>query len=173
MDILENREAWEAHFKANWLAHYEETGETNWKLYQYSKNEDSPSGKAIDLSQSKLLFVTSSGAYLKDSQDAYDAANPLGDYTVRTFPFATDFSEIAYAHDHYDHQYVDDDPQSLMPLRLLETMQSEGIIGELADTVVSFHGYAPYATRVVDETIPQILAIAKEMEVDAALLVPV
>jgi len=173
LEILENRQAWEDHFKANWLAHYEETGETNWKLYQYSKNEEAPSGKAIDLSQSKLLFVTSSGAYLKDSQEAFDAPELLGDYTVRTFPQSTDLGDIAFAHEHYNHQYVDQDPQSVLPLRLLETMQSEGIIGELAETVVSFHGYTPIVTRVIDETIPQIISIAKEQNVDAALLVPV
>lgn len=172
MEILENREVWLEHFKANWLAHYQETGETNWKLYQYSKNEEAPSGKAIDLSQSKLLFVTTSGAYLKDSQEAFDAPNLLGDYTVRTFPFATDFSEIAFAHEHYNHKYVEDDPQSLIPLRLLEEMQSEGIIGELADTVISFHGYTPDVTRILDEVIPKIVGLAKDQQVDAVLLVP-
>ncbi|MEO1287111.1 MAG: glycine/sarcosine/betaine reductase selenoprotein B family protein [Chloroflexota bacterium] len=172
MKILENREAWAAHFKANWLAHYEETGETNFKLYEYVRNDETPSGEALDLSQSKLLFVTSSGAYLKNSQDPFDAPNPLGDYSVRTFSSATPFSEIAFAHEHYSHEYIDQDPQSLMPLRLLETMQADGVIGELADNVVSFHGYTPDVTRVLDETIPEILGIAKEQQVDAALLVP-
>lgn len=173
MDILENREAWAEHFEANWLAHYEKTGETDFKQYQYVKNENAPSGKAIDLSQSKLLLVTSSGAYLRDSQTAFDAPNPLGDYTVRTFTQSTDLAEIAFAHEHYNHQYVDQDPQSVLPLRILEDMQSEGIIGELANTVISFHGYTPDVRRLLDETIPQIMGLAKEQQVDVALLIPV
>lgn len=173
MDILENREAWIEHFEANWLAHYEKTGETDFKQYEYVKNENAPSGKAIDLSQSKLLLVTSSGAYLKKSQTAFDAPNPLGDYTVRTFPQRTDLAEIAFAHEHYNHQYVDQDAQSVLPLRILEDMQSEGIIGELAETVVSFHGYTPDVRHLLDETIPQVMGLAKEQQVDAALLIPV
>ena len=173
MDILENREAWAEHFEANWLTHYEKTGETDFKQYQYVRNEEAPSGKAIDLSQSKLLLVTSSGAYLRDSQTAFDAPNPLGDYSVRTFPHSTDLTEIAFAHEHYNHQYVDQDVQSVLPLRILENMEAEGIIGELAETVVSFHGYTPDVRRLLDETIPQIIGLAKGQQVDAALLIPV
>ncbi|MGB7340038.1 MAG: glycine/sarcosine/betaine reductase selenoprotein B family protein [Phototrophicaceae bacterium] len=172
MDILENREAWQAHFEANWLAHYEKTGETNFKLYEYSRNEDAPSGKAIDLSQSKLLFVTSSGAYLKASQTAFDAANPLGDYSVRLIPQSSRLDDLAFAHEHYDHQYVDQDPQSLVPLRILESLQADGVIGELAENIVSFHGYTPNVSIILDELIPQIIGLAKDQQVDAALLVP-
>ena len=171
MDILENREAWSAHFEENWLAHFNATGETDWKQYQYSKNDAAPDGAAIDLSQSKLLFVTSSGAYLKDSQEPFDAPNLLGDYSVKTFPHSTPLDAIAFAHEHYNHQYVDQDKQSVLPLRLLETMQAEGIIGELAESVVSFHGYTPDVRRILDETIPQIVGLAKQQQVDAALLI--
>ncbi|GAB5491152.1 MAG: hypothetical protein Phog2KO_13670 [Phototrophicaceae bacterium] len=173
MNILENRKEWEAHFKANWLAHYEKTGETDWKQYQYVKNTEAPSGKAIDLSQSKLLLVTSAGAYLRDSQTAFDASNLMGDYTVKTFPQSTNLADIAFAHEHYNHQYVDQDPQSVLPLRILEDMQAEGIIGELAENIVAFHGYTPNISRLLDETIPQIIGLAKDQQVDCALLIPV
>lgn len=173
MKILENLDAWAEHFEANWLAHYEKTGETDWKQYQYVKNETAPSGKALDLSQSKLLVVASAGAYLKDSQTAFDASNLMGDYSVRTFPHSTDLADIAFAHEHYNHQYVEQDAESVLPLRILETMQAEGIIGELAETVVSFHGYTPDIRRLLDETISQIIGLAKDQQVDAALLIPV
>ena len=172
MQIIENRADWEAHFEANWLKYYHEHDETNWKIYQYPKNETAPSGSAIDVSQSKLLFVTTSGAYLKDTQEAYDADSKIGDYSIRLIPQSTDLHALAFAHTHYNHMWIDSDPQVLVPLRLLETMVSEGKIGSLAENIVAFSGYMPDVSRVIDELIPQIVGIAKDQQVDAALLVP-
>lgn len=172
MEILENRDEWKAHFENNWLKYYHEHDETNFKIYQYAKNETAPSGAAIDLSQSKLLFVTTAGAYLKDSQDAFDADSKLGDYSIRTFPQSTDLHALAFAHTHYNHMWIDSDSQVLVPLRVLEAMVGEGKIGSLAETVVSFSGYMPDVSRVLDELIPEVVGMAKEQQVDAALLVP-
>lgn len=172
VEILENREAWQQYFEANWLAHYQRTGETDFKQYQYSRNEETVSGKGIDLNQSRLLFITTSGAYLKDSQPPFDAASALGDYTLRTFSIDTPLDQLAFAHDHYNHKYVDADAQVLVPLRHLQVMVNEGKIAELAPTVISFSGYMPNVPRVLDEIIPPIIGIAKDQQADAALLVP-
>lgn len=172
MDILENRDVWYDHFKQNWLAHYEATGETNFKIYQHPKNETAPNGKGVNLATSKLILITSAGGYLKNSQSPFDAPNPLGDYSIRTFPMTTSFTEIDFAHDHYDHTAVNADPQVLLPLRHLEDLVNEGIIGSLHDTVISYSGYLPISTRTVDELFPQILKLVNESGAQAALLVP-
>lgn len=172
MEILEDREAWVAEFEENWLAHYQATGETNWKIYNRPKNEVAPSGKGIDLASSRLVLISSAGGYLKASQKAYDAENVLGDYTTRIFPTNTPFEALAYAHTHYNHTVVDADPQVLLPLRHLEAMLEEGKIGELAENVISFSGYQPIVTQVLDELIPTIVRAVQQEEVDAALLVP-
>ncbi|MCL4252294.1 MAG: hypothetical protein KJ043_00775 [Anaerolineae bacterium] len=172
MDILENRDAWYEHFKQNWLAHYEATGETNFKIYQHPKNEHAPTGKGVDLSQSKLILISSAGGYLKNSQTPFDAPNPLGDYSLRTFPLSTPFSEIDFAHDHYDHTAVNTDPQVLLPLRHLEDLVAEGVIGAVHDTVISYSGYLPISPRTVDELYPQVLKLVNESGAHAALLVP-
>jgi len=172
VEIVENLAGWEATFREGWLAHFEKTGETKWDLYNRPNNKTAPGGPAIDLSKSRLGFITTSGAYLDASQEPFDAPNLLGDYTIRTFPTATPFSAIAYAHTHYDHTAVNEDPQVLMPLRHLESMVGEGIIGELAPAVISFCGYQPDVGRVVRETIPAVVAAAKAEAWQAALLVP-
>lgn len=172
MEIVEKLAAWSEHYKANFLAHYEATGETNFKDYEYVRNDETPSGKALDLSSSKLVFITSSGAYLKDSQAAYDAEHALGDYTTRAIPQSTPLSDLAFAHTHYDHKWIDEDTQSLVPLRLLESLQAEGKIGSLGETVVSFHGYTPDVSRIVNELVPQVVGMVKDQAADAALLVP-
>ncbi|MDH3675310.1 MAG: glycine/sarcosine/betaine reductase selenoprotein B family protein, partial [Anaerolineae bacterium] len=79
---------------------------------------------------------------------------------------------IAYAHDHFDHMAVDQDPQVLLPLRHLAEMVADGRLGDLAPSTISFMGYQPDVGRVVNEMIPAIIEVAQTEEVDAALLVP-
>jgi D-proline reductase (dithiol) PrdB len=172
VEILEDRAAWQARFRATWLAHYQETGEIDWQLYPRPKNKTAPAGPGIDLGQSRLMLITSSGAYLRASQSPFDAENPLGDYSIRTLAVDTPTDELAYAHTHYDHAAVLEDPQVLLPRQHLAQMVDDGRIGELAPSVVSFMGYQPVITRLIDETIPAILAVAQREKTDAALLAP-
>lgn len=172
MEILENRDQWYAAYRAGWLAHLQETGQFDWKRYVHPRNSAAPAGRGIDLTKSRLMLITSSGAYLPALQEPFDAPHPIGDYSLRLFPSDTPFAALAYAHDHYDHTAVNADPQVLVPLRHLEALVAEGEIGELSLSVISFSGYMPDATRLIDETIPQIIKAAKEEQVRAVLLVP-
>jgi hypothetical protein len=172
MDIVENLDEWQAEFDSTWLAHFKETGETDWKIYPKPNNKTAPSGEGVDLSQSRLLFITTAGGYLKDSQEPFDAADDLGDYTLRRFPISTPFEELAYSHEHYDHADIEADPQVLLPLRHLEGLVADGTIGELVPNVVSYMGYQPQVRRIVEELIPSIVDIALAEKAHAALLVP-
>jgi len=173
MNILENRDEWYEQYKSGWLRHYEETGEIKWDLYKLPNNQRAPAtGKAIDLTQSRLLLISSAGAYLPATQEPYDAENALGDYTIRHIAMNSTPAEIAFAHTHYDHSAVNEDQQVLLPIGHLHDLVAEGLIGELAPDLISFMGYQPDAVRVAEETTPAIVAAAKEMGVQAALLVP-
>ncbi len=172
MEIIENRSEWEQTFTEGWLAHYHATGETKWDLYNRPDNKTAPSGKAINLKQSKILLVSSAGSYIEGSQEAYDAENDLGDYTIRMIPSDIALDRLAYAHTHYDHTAVNMDAQVLIPLGHLADMVSAGEIGSLTDNFVSFMGYQPNISQVIDETIPAIVAAAKTEGATGVLLVP-
>ncbi len=172
MEILENKAEWEATYCDGFLAHYEAKGELDFKQYKRVRNQSAPGGKGIDLSASRLVVISTAGFYLHDSQIPFDAANKLGDYSIRLFPSSTPASAVDIAHEHYDHKYVKEDLQVLLPMRHLEAMVEEGIIGEIAPSVVNFSGYQPDVIRVVDEMIPQIMGEMKKEQVNAALLVP-
>jgi hypothetical protein len=172
VDIVENLDGWASDFEANWLKHFQETGETNWKIYNRAKNESAPGLPGINLSQSRLLFISSAGGYLKGEQEPFNAADDLGDYSVRLFSVDTPFSRIAYAHDHYDHTAVESDPQVLLPLQHLQDMVAEGKIGSVSPEIISFHGYQPDVRRIVHELIPDVLTHVDNEKVEGALLVP-
>lgn len=172
MEIIENRAAWQSEFEDDWLKHYQETGTLDWEHHRIVRNKTAPLGKAVALEQSRLMLISSAGGYLKAEQEPFDAANDLGDYTVRAFPATINPDELAFAHEHYDQSAVHEDQQVLLPLAHLQERVAAGAIGELAPSVVNFMGYQPLATRVVDETIPAILEIVKHEQINAALLVP-
>ncbi|TES92327.1 MAG: hypothetical protein E3J88_01210 [Anaerolineales bacterium] len=173
MAIIENPLEWLKDFHQGFLAHLEKTGELDWKKYVRPRNRLAPSGGGIDLAASRLMLISSAGGYLPANQEPFDEHNPLGDYTIRIIPTDTPFPEIEFAHNHYDHKFVEADPQVLIPLQNLEDMANEGKIGEFTSEFVSFSGYQPNVIRVVKELVPAILKVAKENEVQAALLVPV
>jgi hypothetical protein len=172
MDILENRDAWYSAYRDGWLRHYEESGETKWDLYQLPNNQTAPAGQGLDLAQSRLVLISSAGGYLPATQPPFDAEHALGDYTIRRFPVTTAPHQIAFAHTHYDHTAVNADQQVLLPLAHLQDLVREGVVGALVPDLISFMGYQPDAVRVVDETIPAIVAAAQAMGAQAALLVP-
>jgi D-proline reductase (dithiol) PrdB len=172
MDVLENRDRWYSEYRQGWLAHFQQTGELDWERYQRPTNKEVPVGPGLDLGQARLMLISTAGGYLKGQQEPYDAANPLGDYGLRTFPTSTSFDQIAFAHEHYDHRAVNEDPEVLLPLRDLEIMQAAGQFGELAESVISLMGYQPDVTRTLDETIPAVISTASAAQANAALLVP-
>lgn len=172
MEILENREQWIASFRDGWLAHYRQTGEFDWKRYPRIKNRVAPTGQGIDLSASRLILISSAGGYLPEKQQPFDAGHPIGDYTIRSFQTSTPLDQLAFAHDHFDHAAVNQDQQVLVPLRHLEDLVAEGVIGELASSVISIMGYQPDVARLIEETIPAIVQAAQAEQVHAALLVP-
>ncbi|MEJ2750386.1 MAG: glycine/sarcosine/betaine reductase selenoprotein B family protein [Anaerolineae bacterium] len=172
MDIVENFEQWQVDYFEEWLPHYEKTGELVWLNYPRAHNRTAPSGPGIDLAQSRLLLISSAGGYLRDEQEPFDAANELGDYSIRTFSADTPLDKIAFAHDHYDHTAVNTDPQVLLPLQHLQDMVAEGKIGALTRSVISYSGYQPDISRTLSQTIPAILQAAQDQQAEGALLVP-
>ena len=163
---------WVAGFRSGWLADYERTGKPDWDLYKGPRNRKTPTGRGVDLSRSRLMLISSAGAYLRNEQAPFDAADDMGDSSIRLFPSSVPLGALAFAHDHYDHEAVEADPQVLVPLRHLEDLVNEGAIGELAPSVLSMSGYQPDLRRLVNDLVPQILRTAEAEVIDAVLLVP-
>jgi len=172
MEAAENLQNWYNDYTNKWLAEYKSTGKIDWKLYSYLKNETVPGSSGINPAESRLIFITSAGAYLDTEQLPFDASNDLGDYSVRYIPFNIPFRKIKYAHEHYDHTSVNEDPQVLLPLKHLQKMEADGLIGKIAQNFVSFMGYQPDVKRVVEEMVPLIVDAVKKENAEAALLVP-
>jgi hypothetical protein len=172
MEIVENLDRWRADFEKGWLALYESTGEKDWSIYNRPRNREWPGGPGVDLSQSRLLLISTAGSYLKTTQEPFDDVTAYGDYSIRTYPCSTSFDDLDYSHGHYDYAAVQADPEVLVPLDHLRALTTEGRIGELTENLVSLNGYMPEVDRLVAETVPLVLETARKERAHAALLVP-
>ena len=121
------------------------------------------------LSELRLGMLTTAGAYAT-GQVAYHYKD---DTSIREIPTDTPIDQIRFSHI-TEHFLVDTrrDPNCMVPLTALRRLVSEGVIGELAATVLSCMGGIYSQRRVRQELIPSVAAAFKAQEVDAVLLVP-
>lgn len=172
MNVLDDIPGWTAEFESGWMTDYRSTGKPNWSLYKAPRNQSLISSPGIDLKKSNLLFISSAGGFDASTQSRFDAENNLGDYTIREIAVTTPLRSISFAHTHYDHAAVNQDPQVLVPLNHLDTLIAGGMIGGLADNFISFMGFQPDVGRCLAETIPAIISSAKRLHAECAFLVP-
>jgi hypothetical protein len=173
MEILERPLEWLREFQSGWLSHLEKTGEADWSLYTYPKNNLAPGSKGVILKTSRILLISTAGAYYPKFQRPFDCRHPLGDYSIRLIPVTTQLRKLVFSHPGVDQNLVQKDPQVLLPLEHLQKLAEDRYIGSLAPVFISLCGVQPHAIRVVKELIPNILRTAKENQVQAALIVPV
>jgi len=172
LEILKDYQGWLAAYRSGWLNHFNQTGKVDWSKYPLLRNNPAPEGTEVRLNQARLVLISSAGAYLRDKQEPFDAANLLGDYSMRLLPTDGPHTDRALAHTHYDHTAVNADPQVLLPIQHLKRMVANRSIGSLGEQIISFMGYQPDITRVVDELIPEIIRAVKNQNAQAAFLVP-
>lgn len=170
--VLEQVEAWGEAFESGWRAHLDATGRFDWSQYPRPRNTELPPSPGVDLARSRLLILSSAGAYDPSTQEAFLGDHPMGDYGIRELPTDVDLADLAYAHGHYDHTARRADPGVLLPHALLQERVQDGRIGALTPSWISFMGYMPDLRRLLDETVPRVIEVALREHADCALLVP-
>jgi hypothetical protein len=119
-----------------------------------------------------LLVISTAGAYYPTSHRPFECRNPLGDYSIRIVPSSVQLEKLEFGHPELDLDYVRKDPQVLLPIKHLRAFVKERFLGSLAPVFISLCGTQPHAIRVVKELIPNILKVAREYQVQAALIIP-
>ena len=172
MEILENPLEWLREFQDGWLSEFEKSGNIDWSLYSPPKNQSAPTSRGIKLANSRLILISTAGAYYPGKHSFFSCAHPLGDYTIRQIPISGAPEDMALSHPDLDLGWTGLDPEIVLPLRLLRQMVTEGKIGSLAPVFVSYCGFQPHAIRIVKELVPSILKAVKQHNAHAALIVP-
>jgi len=95
------------------------------------------------LDQIALALVGTCGAYRKEIDCPFDAANYYGDPSFKEIPIHTPLKRLDFAHEHYDLTHVTGDPNVGFPLSYLSKFAGEGMIGRFVDPAISFSGFLP------------------------------
>lgn len=122
------------------------------------------------LAEARVALVSTGGA-TAPGQEPFDTGK-RGDPSFRTLSSDADPDELSFDHPHYDTALAREDPDCILPIRLLRELAREGVLGELAPTVYSMMGYVPLTRTLTGETAPRIGELMQGEEVDAALLCP-
>lgn len=120
------------------------------------------------LDESKIALVTTGGVHLPE-QPRFDIDDPLGDASYREIP--TEAARLTWTHAYYR---PDDgaDLDAVFPLRTLQELAEEGVIGGLSPRHFSFMGAIHDAGPLIGETAPEVVRKLLEDAVDAVFLTP-
>lgn len=135
-----------------------------------------PFGKR--LAESRIALLTSAGIYVKASHPSFDVdaereRPEWGDPTWRSIPGGTGPEDIGVAHLHINDVDVLADPEIALPLRLLERLAEEGVVGGAVANHVAVMGYQERNLRDWQATTaPEIVANLREQGADALVLAP-
>jgi D-proline reductase (dithiol) PrdB len=143
------------------------------KTYPLIVSEDVPWTPYEGLSsQQTFAIVTSAGLYLKDSQPPFDTVSIHGDPSFREIPRTVRPEDLGIAHAHYDHSLAEQDINVIFPIQRFIELESEQVIGKVADTHYSF-SYVNDVVSLVSRSVPQLISRLRAARVDVLLLVPV
>lgn len=128
------------------------------------------------LSQCTVALITTAGV-ARDDDAPFDQErerrNPWwGDPSYRVIPPGTTERDVRLHHLHIDPRFGQEDLDVVLPMRRLEELARDGVVGRPADAHFSIMGYQLRSEVLENETAPAIVAEMKARGVDAAALVP-
>ena len=130
------------------------------------------------LSESRLALLSSAGIYVKASQPTFDLDREQehpewGDPTWRSIPATARPADIAIAHLHIDDEDLLADPEIALPMRALDELAREGVVGGAVANHVAVMGYQD--RRLEDwhaTTAGEIVAHLRNEDADGVILAP-
>lgn len=98
------------------------------------------------LTASRIALLTSAGMYVKGKQPAFDLDEERlrpewGDPTWRAIPSSTQPSQLGIAHLHINDEDLLADPEIALPMRLLDQLAGEGLVGGAVADHVAVMGF--------------------------------
>ncbi|MBK8065379.1 MAG: hypothetical protein IPK29_16045 [Betaproteobacteria bacterium] len=139
--------------------------------YRWVKADTPPAWQAprVPLARARIGLLATAGAYAV-GQVAFHYKD---DSSIRRIPSNTPDRNLRFSH--VTENYLVDarrDPGCVLPLRTLEALVAEGVIGGIAEEVLSCMGGIYSQRKVREELAPALLEAYKAQRVDVVLLVP-
>jgi D-proline reductase (dithiol) PrdB len=130
------------------------------------------------LAESRVALLSSAGLFVEGEHEPFDLDRERreptwGDPGWRPIPAATAQGALAMAHLHVNSADTLADQEVSLPLRTLEKLVDDGIVGSVAATHYSVMGYqASGLDEWRGRTGPEIVGRLRQEDVDAVVLAP-
>lgn len=149
----------------------ERYSQLGYPVYQWFRADGPPAWSPLkkSLKNSKIGVLCTAGTYVK-GQVAYFYKD---DTSIRSIPKATQIEQIRFSH--LTEQYLPSarrDPNCVLPINPLKTLEKEGVVGEIAENLFSCMGAIYSQRRVREELAPKILERFYAQNIDLAFLIP-
>jgi D-proline reductase (dithiol) PrdB len=124
------------------------------------------------------VALVSSAAIARREDPPFDQErerrNPWwGDPSFRIIPRGTTEQDIRLHHLHIERSFGEQDLDCVLPIRRLEELQSERVIGCVAPSHYSFMGFLLKPREFLERSVPAIITRLKQEAVDVVAIVPV
>jgi D-proline reductase (dithiol) PrdB len=131
------------------------------------------------LAESRIALLSSAGIYMKRSQPPFDLEREQthpdwGDPSWRAIAASAQASEVGVAHLHINDEDLLADPEVALPMRLLDRLAGESVIGGAVAEDVSVMGYQD--RTLMDwrtKTAPEVVGHLQSQGADGLVLAPV
>ncbi len=138
--------------------------------YQWTANATSPwTPMAKPVRECRIALISSGGIYHR-TQEPFDRVK--NDLTFREIPKEVDLADLRISHYSKNARNVKD-LNTILPLERFRELEAQGIISELAPAAFTFMGRIFMRTKLQNEMAPHLIGRLREMNVDAAFLIPV
>ncbi len=128
------------------------------------------------LNQTTFSMITTAGISLRTDppfdMDREKREPTWGDPTYRAIPKGTTEKDIRVNHLHINTKHILEDINVILPMARMAELESDRIIGRLADTSYSFYGFQFQNTGFLETAISPIAERMKREGVEAVLLTP-
>ena len=138
--------------------------------YQWTVNATSPwTPMEKSVRACRIALISSGGIYQQTMQPFEGVKNDL---SFREIPKEADLADLRVSHYSKNATNVKD-LNTIFPIERFRELEARGAIGELASPAFTFMGRIFMRTRLQKEMALHLIGRLREMNVDAAFLVPV
>ena len=138
--------------------------------YQWTVNATSPWTPMVKPVRACRIALISSGGIYHRTQHPFESVK--NDLSVREIPKEADLTDLRISHYSKNATNVKD-LNTMFPLERFRELEAGGIIGGLASLALTFMGRIFTRTKLQKEMAPHLIGRLRELNVDAAFLVPV
>jgi D-proline reductase (dithiol) PrdB len=147
---------------------YEKLG---YSAYDWYRADEPPPWTPMTkpLAESRVGLLSTAGTYAK-GQVAYYYKD---DASIRLIPKTTAVEDIRFSH--LTENYLPDprrDPNCVFPIEPLRQLEAEGVVGSVADDLLSCMGGIYSQRKVRQRLAPAVAEEFQRLKIDVALLVP-